>query len=392
MPYLYSIRVSSGIKIGYASNVDRRLSQHKTLGEPVVLIKVIKIEDRSIDGTFKKILKKLDLVVSVSNNDQATEVYNLTEDQCIAILEYIDCHQSITEQAVKNIIDGKTEVYHTDITYGEICDSYGSKYKKPRFQREVSDIRVDNLKTFILENYQTKSFYLPPVILARLPEDNERYSIIDGQHRCAAISLIDRAHPCMANKLLVVIFPTLTLADQLRLFRNINKSAPVPHLCLDKVYITDIMETLCTKITKEYGNVIKEGAKTTKFSSTLHTKTLDEFVTEENINKLWNQEILEAVNVDDIFEFLKDLNDNIRVKMIHIAGDPLILQSDSKYTNMKALLPFFKMINGNLKESTEKDLLKAITEIRKQKKKFVLGLIRVPILDAYRNLTESIAD
>ncbi len=68
MPELYAIKVLHGIKIGYAKDANSRIKSHKTLGVSVMVLKIIHIDDSSIDGQFKKYMKELDLVVSVPDN------------------------------------------------------------------------------------------------------------------------------------------------------------------------------------------------------------------------------------------------------------------------------------------------------------------------------------
>ncbi len=389
MPELYAIKVHHGIKIGYAKDASSRIKSHKTLGMSVPVLKIVSIDDSSIDGQLKKYMKELKLIVSVPDNTQTTEVYNMTDRQSIALLNYIEAFQEISIRAIKDVMNGDAFVKYVDLSYLDICNNYGSQYKRPIFQRGVSQERVNQIKEFIMENYAKRNYYMPTILMAKSDEENERYIIIDGQHRCAAISAIPKSHPCMQNNIQVVIYPILTTKEQLGLFRDINKSVPVPAIYLDSEYVVELLRKVCERLDKNYGIVVNRNKQLNKFSHEINYNVLFELITNDNLNNLWQQEVIMGISDRDVFQFLKEFNAALIDEINTEAEDDSYLKNKGS-GNDKAVLALCNRLNGNTTFSSGA-LMKAINDIRKRPKPFVLGLFfKLSIIDLYREITSDL--
>jgi hypothetical protein len=146
MQGLYCIEHPEGIKIGWSKDIDKRLSSHRSSGASIKVFAKLECKDKKIDDNLRKILFELGLRISVKDNSQTTEVYKLSVQQTEKILDYIRSTGEITKEFIIDLINGKDEPENTEVSYLEIRDLYGSRYKRPNYQRDVDKEHVDNIK------------------------------------------------------------------------------------------------------------------------------------------------------------------------------------------------------------------------------------------------------
>ena len=146
MQGLYCIEHPEGIKIGWSDGIDKRITSHMTSGASIKVFAKLECKNKNIDECLRKILFELGLRVPVIDNPQTTEVYKLSRQQTEKILDYIRSTGEITKEFIIDLINGKDEPENTEVSYLEIRDLYGSRYKRPNYQRDVDKEHVDNIK------------------------------------------------------------------------------------------------------------------------------------------------------------------------------------------------------------------------------------------------------
>jgi hypothetical protein len=116
---------------------------------------------------------------------------------------------------------------------------------------------------------------------------------------------------------------------------------------------------------------------------------LQEFLTNENINYMWQRDVIRSISDKEIGDLLINLNTHLVDKIIEAADNKLYLTKDGK-GNDEEVLSYCNKLNGNSTYS-DSSLLKALKEIRKKEKTpFVLGLIcKVPLIEGYKFISES---
>ena len=418
--YLYAIKYEYGIKIGYSCDYEKRLACYKSSGAEINNIHTVKIPSRQSETNLKQCMKELNLIVDVPNNNQAEEVYRLTEEQAKEIMNILQEGRVLDANLVNTVTKGSRlgVIY---MTYMQINEKYDIFYKKPLFQRDLNREHVKAISEYIKTCYIEPHYYLPTIVLAKTT--NDHYYIIDGLHRCAAINLIDKTHPCMQMQIPVYIYQELDIADQIKLFRNINKSRPVPQIYLDDEYLANIKKSLITNIKKTYGInsvFIKDTKKTFDFSM-CETK-LNHLLTNESINHLLSNEIIDDISEGSIFKFIVELNQELLTSLVTLLEigdlseismdmDPDVMDFVIKYychvNNIKAkslkhktFINAIKVINQyhlDMKNINKKITSRRTTNVKKSNIKkssiitpFVLGLInKTDLLTAYNHIKQN---
>ncbi len=362
MQGFYCVEYPEGIKIGWGKDIDKRLSSHRSSGASIKVFAKSECRDKKIDDDLRKILYELGLRVSVKDNPQTTEVYKLSISQTEKILEYIRSTGEITKEFVTDLIEGREEPENTEISYLEIRSYYGSKYKRPSYQRDVDKEHVDSIKKYIETNYNLRNFYLPPILLAKESRDDDKFIIIDGQHRCAAIHEINKSHPCMIKKVPVTIYPVLPMAQQISLFKCINSSKPMPAIKIADNYMDLIKNRVIKDLCNKYGIDLID--KNAILYSTIFC--------DDTLNKLLDDEAIADVTDRTIYDLIDTLNTYMNDKITEIIErkDYLKIASETKSKeNIEAnkLATYLSDI-VTIKIAGIQKLIKDIREKRKHKK------------------------
>jgi hypothetical protein len=305
MKGFYCVEHSHGVKIGWSDDIDKRLSSHRSSGATMKLLNTIEYDDKKMDEKLKKIMKSLKLQVSVPDNKQSTEVYSITAENAARLFEYIKTTRDITKQYVEDLVAGRDDEIHTQLSYEQIRNYFGSRYHTPEYQRAVDSEHVEEIKTYIMENYNSRSFYLPPILLSRNLEDDERYSIIDGQHRCAAIYRIPKGHDCLKKMLHVSIFPYLPMSKQIHLFKSVNSCKPMPTIYIAENYRDAVKKDVIKELTTKYHGQIDFD---TNFYETLFS--------DETLNKLIDDDIIQDLTWITVFNLIVTMNISIKSRLL----------------------------------------------------------------------------
>jgi hypothetical protein len=98
--------------------------------------------------------------------------------------------------------------------------------KKPNYQRDIDDTRVEKIYNYILTNIDDPSFMLGSIILSLRCD---KLYVIDGLHRIFAINqIIKRFEIDLADKKIsVILMQGLDIVGEKKVFKNINLSLPV---------------------------------------------------------------------------------------------------------------------------------------------------------------------
>ena len=220
---IYSHIVENGIKIGWSTNYAQRRKQYASSGETIKPIKIINKAKKECDQIIKNTLIQLNRNVKIKDQS-STEVYNISKEQVIEMLTYIERHEgTITENIIEKIINAKTHITILTMTLKEFKEKINTTYKKFKFQRDTDEEHADNIKKFIEDKYLDDEFYLSPIVVAR--NKNNTYDVVDGMHRIHAIGELDDNDPCL-NMLITIHQNEIVLSEQqkLLLFCNLNKA------------------------------------------------------------------------------------------------------------------------------------------------------------------------
>lgn len=362
MQGIYCIEHPNGIKIGWSDGIDKRISSHMTSGASIKVFAKLECKNKNIDECLRKILFELGLRVPVIDNPQTTEVYKLSRQQTEKILDYIRSTGEITKEFIIDLINGKDEPENTEVSYLEIRNLYGSRYKRPNYQRDVDKEHVDNIKKYIETNHGHRNFYLPPILLTKESKDDDKFIIIDGQHRCAAICEINKLHPCMSKKIPVTIYPVLPMAQQIALFKNVNSSKPMPVIKIADNYMELIKNKVIQLLNFKYGmDLVNKNAV-----------LYNTIFCDGALNKLFDEDVITDISDRMITGLLVELNERLtdginrvveRVNYLKIAADSK--SKDDDETNK--LILYLSDVTSIRSVGLQK-LIKQIREKRKYKK------------------------
>jgi hypothetical protein len=251
-------------------------------------------------------------------------------------------------------------------------------------------------------------FYLPPVIVAL--NEHKQYEVIDGMHRCNAISKIYKKHPCLQQSINVIIYTGVANSnDCLRIFRNVNKAKPVAEIYINDDYLIELLEFLKKRFRSVYGEDCITDSNIKSLSSQMHECKLKEFVSNENINKLIMEDKIKGLDMQEMFDYIREINGTLICCMENITDEDIKIfhnSCDAKTldeTILEEILTVIKKVNSNSKYKLN-TVINVINDINnrlintkvvkignkkiiKRKAPFVLGLFPcVSLMDIYDKL------
>jgi len=341
--YIYAHQVQCGIKIGYTSNYKRRLQQYQSSGETTNKLCTVEITDRKVDNTIISIMR--DMLLNIPIPDQSsTEVYNITVDQTIKLLKYIECNSNVQESAIRLILKDKPLWETIKLTFDKFRQLYGSKYVQFAFQRPVDNNHVNNIATYIQNNIYKPIYHLQP-ITAVLNEHN-KYEILDGNHRTHAILNLPDDEKLLTNT--VEIYQScivLTEDEKIEMFRNINSCKPIAEIYISDSYCIELYYFLIEKIKEDYGkNCVVEEEPNGKLHEYITTYKLREFCSETNIKQLLQLKHIKGLDKKEIYEVLQSLNSDIGGLFQELIGEHIFFYDD-EYDITEDAVEFYKMYN-----------------------------------------------
>lgn len=402
--YLYAHRTKFGVKIGSAHDYKSRKAHYLSHGGKFKEIRVININNvLYVESKLHEFLKKLNLHIKKenlelkSNEDfKSIEVFDLKTSHVNKIFNYIKEHNTVTFDIVKSIVID--DWYHKKILLSDFRELYGFYYIDFNYQRPIDLDHVESLKKYMCECYQSVTFRLPEITAIKLTED--KYTIIDGSHRCKAILAIDNTHPILDDCYIIISQKDniMTEADAFQLFRSINKGKPMSDIYLNEYCIRTIVEDLITKLKKEFNQqCVRKESTNSGLQTYITERDIEQFVTEENIHTLFNMGLIKELKNNDLFKVLVNLNTKLEQIIATLAGgeyilsDPITEITDQNITDKQwnrevefcRILNEYKMykIAGTKKifERIRLDTCKTNRNIKNKNRKkdpFLLGLIQ----------------
>jgi len=384
--YIYAHQVQCGIKIGYTSNYKKRLQQYQSSGETTNKIGVVEITDRKVDNKIINIMR--DMLLNIPIPDQtSTEVYNITIDQTVKLLKYIECNPNVQESAIRRILEGKPLWETIKLTFDKFRQLYGSKYTQFAFQRPVDNNHVSKITKYIQNNIYKPIYHLQP-ITAVLNEHN-KYEILDGNHRTHAILNLPDDEKLLNNT--VEIYQSciiLTEDEKIELFRNINSCKPIAEIYISESYCTDLLHYLIKKFKKIYGEYcIVEEDTDNKLHEYVSISKLQEFCSETNIKQLLALKKIKGLDKNEIYEQLKLLNKKMYSTYAGIIGEDVFTEEVEYDITKNVQLFYYKYNNTPPKKFPSAELRRAIWNIRNNYENYKSG-IKTKRKVMMRNLVE----
>lgn len=212
----------------------------------------------------------------------------------------------LSDNEIRQIFEKKTLQYHN--ISGLIARGV---LKKPTYQRDIDDRRVNIISNYIISNFDKPSFLLGSLIISI--RDKKAY-IVDGLHRTYAIqrAVANKIEGLLSKVISVILLKDLDIVDEKKVFRNINLSLPV-----DKIVVHDDEIGVYVNAVEKFIN-----AKWKKFISAtskcqipnINIDMLKKKLVEKNLIK-HKIENCEVFSVDEYISKILELNEYIGEKL-----------------------------------------------------------------------------
>lgn len=379
--YYYAHAVEHGVKIGTTINYKATLSTYSRHGDKITEIAVGKCTNKSIDSHLKEYLKRLNTNVKI-DMQSSTEVYAITHEQASEIISYIQRNNSIKFEVVQNIISPVSmyEVKTVPMLY--IKQRYGSQIIPYKYQRDPDIVHSEEINIYIKLKYMERHFNLSMIVLCKSVVDDQ-YEIIDGNHRCLAISQIPAGHPCLARGIQLTIYnEQLTPLELMDIFRDLNQAKPMSDIYIKDNYIESYRTKIIERLNMSFPNCLSYMQLIT-YSHQMSIEKIKSFVTSDVIVSLVKSRIIEGRGYEELLQYIININ-NILCAILESDGS-----IEEKHTSMQ-------LINGN-KKLTLQSFTKAYELIakrivsvcarRKTNSMFVLGLLpQLELIDMLDNI------
>ena len=233
-------------KIGRTIQSEKKLLSAYTrgLGNPHIILFKKSPEYSDYIILEKNILSKVSKYRIKNFNGNASEWVKIEIDILLNIIneEFENMsYTKISDKYIKTINDNKFITFHKInrlINHGLL--------KKPKYQRDLDESRVEKIYSYILTDVNDGSFMLGSIILSF--RGGILY-VIDGLHRIWAINrIMDRSEKNLKdNSISVILMQDLDIAGEKKVFKNINLSLPVDKIITHddeiKKYV-DVVEKL----------------------------------------------------------------------------------------------------------------------------------------------------
>jgi hypothetical protein len=228
-----------------------------------------------------------------------------------------------------------------------------------------------------------RHFNLSMIVLCKSTVDDQ-YEIIDGNHRCLAISQIPAGHPCLARDIQLTIYnETLTPLELMDIFRDLNQAKPMSDIYIKDNYIESYRAKITQQLLEIYPNCISHVQYIT-YSHQISIEKIKSFVTSNVIVSLIKSRIIEGRGYEELLQYIININNTLN----------LIIDTEESIEEKHTSI---QLINGN-KKLTIQSFSKAYEVISKSKqlqiktrkkieRRFVLGLLpQLEIADMLDNI------
>lgn len=212
----------------------------------------------------------------------------------------------LSDNEIRKITDAK------EIPYFKICKLISLELlKKPAYQREIDDHRVETICNYILSNFGKPSFIMGSIILSLR---NKKLYIVDGLHRFWAINrIVNRGNSNMTHqKISVILLNNLDVIEEKKVFKYINLSLPVDKIIVHDDEIGIYVESVKNLINSKWKKFISKSDKF-KIPNININKLINDLV-ERNLikHKIENGEVFKA---DEYIDKILELNEYIGEKL-----------------------------------------------------------------------------
>ena len=380
--YYYAHAVEHGVKIGTTINYKVTLSTYSRHGDKINELAVCKCTNKSIDAHLKDYLKRLNTNVKIEGQS-STEVYAITHEQACEIIKYIQINNNISFEVVQNIIAPVAiyEVKTVPMLY--IKQKYGSQIIPYKYQRDPDIVHSEEINTYIKLKYMERHFNLSMIVLCK-STIADQYEIIDGNHRCLAISQIPLGHPCLARGIQLTIYnETLTPLELMDIFRDLNQAKPMSDIYIKDNYIESYRVKIIQQLLEIYPNCISNISYIT-YSNQIPVEKVKSFVTSDIIVSLIKSRVIEGRGYEELLQYIININNVLN----------LIIDTEESIEEKHIAI---QLINNN-KKLTLQSFSKAYELISKAKQaqikarkkiehRFVLGLLpQLELIDMLDNI------
>jgi hypothetical protein len=380
--YYYAHAVEHGIKIGTTINYKDTISKYSRHGDKINEIIVVKCNNKSLDEILKKSFKLLNICVKIPNQ-ATTEVYSMTHDQAIEILKYIEINNNISHEVIQNIISPISIWETKTVPLLFIKQRYGSSIIPYKYQRDPDIIHSDEIGIYIKSKYMERYFNLSNIVLCKSDIDDQ-YEIIDGNHRCLAISRINTTHPCLLRTIQITIYNIqLTPVELMDIFRDLNQAKPMSEIYIRDNYIESYRAKIIHRLLERYPECISN-ISFISYSTQISIEKINSFITSNVIVSLVKSRKIEGRGYEELLQIIINTN-NILCSILDIEES-----IEEKYTTIQ-------LINGNKKLTLQsftkvyESICKMQVTHNKTRKKidyrFMIGLVpQLDIIDIIDNI------
>jgi hypothetical protein len=358
---IYAHQVDAGIKIGWTTNYKQRCKTYASHGDTIQEIAVCRTATIEHDTIIKKALVNLGRQVKIADQS-STEVYQLSAAQARDIVAYLSLRGVISEQIIANILAPESVWQVEKITLRDIKRQYGGQLVPFKFQRDPTIKHTEEIREYIMTCYMEPWFRIPEITLCRL--DDMRSEILDGNHRCIAVSQIPDDHPALSLSISCCRAVRLTEPEKIRVFRDLNKSKPMPDIYVKENYIEYYTGKVNAQLIARYGPEINTPRP---FSD-----RVAQFITSENIISLINTGDIQGIGYRELYNYIVQLNDLVLSVYNYVAQHDDVYKAMCEINRGPIILKDFKEAAAELERSAGKKI----------KHKFILNLVpRVKLVE-----------
>lgn len=350
------------------NNVNRALSVSTTESVYNVVVDTLNEIQQSSEGTNTMIIDLL------SPGEKGG--YDLTEKDVSAILNHIKVNKTITNFAIKAILSPElnesVEIRPLVVIKHAIETRKLVKFKH---QREENKEHIDSIKKYILNSYTSNSFTLSSLHVCKNEYGAEE--VIDGMHRCKAISQIDDDEPCMRHNIVVTIHPCISMTDKLTLFKSLNKAKSIDKFDFEEEELKRMRDEVKQKFLAIYRNSIYDTVKKSEYYDRICINDLFEIVTTAELNKMSDREYIKDFTSDEICQFLQKLNNHLLQKFHAIHPSLFISRCTLTPEQIQAAYVICNKINNTNKYSSVMFNL-FVNSVLRDTNPMILGILHNP--------------
>lgn len=360
-PTIYFIKHELFVKIGFSDNFEKRLKSYNSQGNEINLIATIEVENKDVDDLLKASLHELNYHAKQLNSS-STELYNLTRKQTNALIEHLRKNKKISKKDLILLLQ-TPETFPIRYAIREFLKQYGIRYNHFEYQRETTIDHVENIKNYIMNNYDKHYFQLSTIYAVKSEE--KKYTILDGAHRIEAMKKIPYDHPSLDTEIIIEQNEALhTTKELIHAFRCRNSCRPMAGIHLKDNYVENVHNDLMNKLISRYQvpNINTSINEHYHVTTTLSRARLHKYINLEYIQalidssdiiSLQTEGYLMGLDKDEIFRFLDKINTQIVLQAKKIYGENMF---DDRYKNFDEekhilFINFIKIIASSHKYS-----------------------------------------